>query len=109
MDANFGFDELGVDPAGNFTNPIPFSSLLSDNEASELPAGEAELELLVGIATFTNDVSWDAPTNVPVFRYVEAGTVIAINSFTVPEPAAWQTGLTALLSLGAVARHRRRA
>ncbi|MBW2422249.1 MAG: hypothetical protein JRH19_27200 [Deltaproteobacteria bacterium] len=108
IDANFGFGELDVDPPGNYTNPILFSALSSDSEASELPDGGAEAELIIGLADFWT-VTFDEPTDVPSFEYVEAGTVIANNSFTVPEPAAPALQLMALAALATVARHRKRA
>jgi hypothetical protein len=108
MQASFGFGELDVSPPGSYTNPIPFASLSSQNAATELPAGENEAELLIGLANFSTE-SFDPPTNVPSFDYVEAGTLITINTFTVPEPAGALLQLVALAAVVSIARRRVRA
>ncbi|MBW1882547.1 MAG: hypothetical protein JRJ58_03385 [Deltaproteobacteria bacterium] len=108
MQASFGFGELGVSPPGSYTNPIPFSSLSSENAATELPAGENEAELVIGLADFSTE-SFDPPTNVPSFDYTVAGTVIAINTFTVPEPTSALLQVVALAAVVSIARRRVRA
>lgn len=107
MAASFDFGELDVSPPGNFTQPIRFTSMTSENMASELPEGENEIELVMGLVNFSQ-VSFDAPTNVGPFQYSEAGTLISINTFTVPEPATTALQLVALAALAGLARRRAR-
>jgi len=107
MVASFGFSQLDVTPPGNFTNPISFSALTQNSGATELPSGESEIELIVGLADFAT-VGFDPPTLLPTFQYVAAGTVIEVNTFTVPEPALFAVHGIALATLAALARRRRR-
>jgi hypothetical protein len=108
MAAGFGFGELNVPTPNDFTNPILFGDMSQDSGASELPAGENEVELVMGLASFST-VSFDPPTNVPSFSYTEAGTLIAVNAFTVPEASAGALALAAFGTVAGLARSRSRS
>ncbi len=94
--ATFGFGELDV---GTFTNPIPFAAMDSSGGETELPLGPVDALLLAGLVEFA-DSSFDAPSALPPFTYIEAGLVSAVSTFTVPEPGAVVAAVAALATLG---------
>jgi MYXO-CTERM domain-containing protein len=103
MAASFGFGELDV---MSFTNPIPFAAMMSEGPEIELALGLAEVELLSGLVNFS-DESFDAPSGLGSFEYIEAGLLFASSTFTVPEPAGTTPALAALVALGLLHRRRR--
>ena len=106
-DASFGFVELDVMPAASFTNPIPFAQMDQEGLGTELPLGENEVELLIGLTDISTE-SFDAPTNLASFEYTAAATLIVINAFTVPEPGTASLSVVALLGVALVRARRGR-
>ena len=100
----FGFGELDV---GVFTNPIPFAAMMSSGTETELPDGTVDAELLSGLVDFV-DRSFDPPSQLPPFTYVEAGIVSTSSTFTVPEPGGVVSIVTAWTTLGFLALRVRR-
>jgi hypothetical protein len=103
----FGFGQLDV---GTFLNPIPFSAmeLRSSGAETELPDVLVDAELLVGLVDFT-DESFDPPSSLEPFEYVEAAVVTTVSTFTVPEPGGPATVVPVLATLGLLARRGRRS
>lgn len=95
----FVFGELDV---GTFTNPIPFAAMMSRGGETELAMGPADAELLTGLVDFV-DTSFDPPSALGPFSYIEAGVVTASSTFTVPEPAGLAPPLAAWGTLALLA------
>ena len=103
---NLNFGELDVTP-GTFTNPIPFASMQSDGgPPAALPDGLAEAEFLIGLATFTSP-TFDAPSALPAFEYIDAAAIFANSVFSVPEPSPELATLAVLGTLLVLSWHRR--
>jgi len=106
--AELQFGQLDV-VGGAFADPIPFAIMsTNDGPPVALPDGPAEAELLVGLASFS-DESFDMPTSLPSFEYVEASVLFAQSTFTVPEPAPGGGALVALALVALLARRTRAA
>jgi len=99
--ATFNFGELDV---GGFTNPIPFGVMQSSGGETELALGLTDAALLAGLANFFENSTFDLPTTLAPFEYIEAAVVSAVSTFTVPEPGRRVTSMAALGMLGLLAR-----
>jgi hypothetical protein len=99
---SFEFGELDVE---TFTNPIPFAAMTSSGGETELLDGMVDAELLAGLADFS-DESFDPPSALPPFTYIQAGVVFTVSTFTVPEPRGAAPALVALATLSLLARRR---
>lgn len=100
-----GSFEFGEFDVMSLTNPIPFAAMMNNGPAIELAAGLVDAELLAGLANFS-DQSFDAPSGLGSFEYIEAAVLFADSTFTVPEPMGTIAALAAIATLALLRRCR---